>query len=112
MSELRQSLEDYLAIRRSLGFKLARAEKLLNQFLDHMEDLGAALVTTDVAVAWATRPRTAPAAGGRIGSASYAASPVTCMPSIPPIRSRLPTWSPDAAVAPPLIPIHPTTSPG
>jgi integrase/recombinase XerD len=56
MTGLRQSLEEYLAIRRSLGFKLARAAKLLNQFLDHMEDIGAATVTIDVAVAWATQP--------------------------------------------------------
>ena len=32
MSPLRQALIDYLAVRRALGYKLERAEKLLGQF--------------------------------------------------------------------------------
>lgn len=56
MTELQQILEDYLTIRRSLGFKLGRAEKLLNQFLAHMDHVGAPIVTIDVAVQWATQP--------------------------------------------------------
>ena len=56
MTELQQILEDYLTIRRSLGFKLGRAEKLLNQFLAHMHHVGATIVTTDVAMQWATQP--------------------------------------------------------
>ena len=56
MTELQQILEDYLTIRRSLGFKLGRAEKLLNQFLAHMNHVGATIVTIDVAVQWATQP--------------------------------------------------------
>jgi hypothetical protein len=34
MNVLRQALADYLAVRRALGYRLARAEKLLAQFLD------------------------------------------------------------------------------
>ena len=40
MSTLRQAVADYLALRRSLGYKLNRAEKLLTQFVGYLEDLG------------------------------------------------------------------------
>jgi integrase/recombinase XerD len=56
MNELQKALQEYLAIRRSLGFKLARAEKLLNQFLAYMDRVDAVFVTIDVAVAWAMQP--------------------------------------------------------
>jgi len=56
MSALRQALADYLAVRRSLGYKLARPEKLLGQFITYLEDQGAATVTTDHALAWAILP--------------------------------------------------------
>ena len=56
MTELRQALADYLAIRRSLGYQLARPEKLLGQFISYLEDQGTATVTTGHALAWATLP--------------------------------------------------------
>ncbi|MDP9073158.1 MAG: hypothetical protein M3N98_03100 [Actinomycetota bacterium] len=56
MNELQKALQEYLAIRRSLGVKLARAEKLLHQFRAYMDHVGAAFVTIDVAVAWAMQP--------------------------------------------------------
>lgn len=56
MSPLRRALAGYLAVRRSLGYKLARPEKLLGQFITYLEDNGAATVTTGHAVAWATLP--------------------------------------------------------
>jgi hypothetical protein len=34
MNPLRETLADYLSLRRSLGYALRRPEKLLNQFLD------------------------------------------------------------------------------
>ena len=42
MSPLRQALFDYLAVRRSLGFKLGRAEGLLAQFINYAEETGRA----------------------------------------------------------------------
>ena len=60
MSPLRQALADYLAVRRSLGYKLAYPEKLLGQFITYLEETGAATVTTAAAVAWATLPAGAP----------------------------------------------------
>ncbi len=38
MSPLRQALFDYLAVRRSLGFKLGRAAGLLAQFITYAEE--------------------------------------------------------------------------
>ena len=57
MNSLRQALSDYLAVRRALGYKLKRDEKLLEQFLTCLEDLGEERVTTKTALAWATQPQ-------------------------------------------------------
>jgi integrase/recombinase XerD len=59
MNPLRQALADYLSLRRSLGYGLRRAEKLLNQFLDYLEERGVSTSTTDLAVAWARLPQDA-----------------------------------------------------
>jgi integrase/recombinase XerD len=56
MSPLRQALVDYLAVRRALGYKLKRPEKLLTQFLDYLENLGENHLSTKTALAWATLP--------------------------------------------------------
>jgi hypothetical protein len=56
MNALRQALVDYLAVRRALGYKLARTEKLLAQFLTYLEDRCECQLTTRAAVAWATLP--------------------------------------------------------
>jgi len=59
MSELSQILDDYLSIRRSLGFKLERYGALLPDFLAFLEEAGSPVITTALALAWATRPATA-----------------------------------------------------
>jgi site-specific recombinase XerD len=56
MSELRQALADYLNLRRSLGYKLRRTEKLLEQFIDFLRTAGAKKITTKYALAWACQP--------------------------------------------------------
>ena len=56
MSALHTELDRYLAIRRALGFKLARAELLLAQFLRYLETIGADTITTENAMAWAMLP--------------------------------------------------------
>ena len=53
---LRQPLADYLRLRRALGFKLVRHEKLLAQFLTHLEDSGITVVTVTAAVNWSMLP--------------------------------------------------------
>jgi integrase/recombinase XerD len=57
MSTLRQHLDDYLVLRRRLGFKLERAGRLLAQFVDFCEETGVEIVTVEVALAWATAPQ-------------------------------------------------------
>jgi integrase/recombinase XerD len=61
MIDLSRRLEEYLRIRRSLGFKLERDGKLLAQFIRYLHDQGADTITIDHAVAWVGLP----ASGGR-----------------------------------------------
>jgi integrase len=56
MTPLDQALADYLKLRRSLGYKLQRTEKLLRQFIGYLEIAGAQTVTVDNALAWACLP--------------------------------------------------------
>ena len=56
MSALSQAVADYLAVRRSLGYKFARPETLLGQFTAYLEQAGAATVTAEHALAWAVLP--------------------------------------------------------
>jgi integrase len=56
MSGLRESLAKYLAVRRALGYKLERTERLLGQFLEYLDAVGADRITVEHAVAWATLP--------------------------------------------------------
>ncbi len=56
MNRLRQALADYLSVRRALGYKLDRPEKLLAQFLIYLEDRGQHYIDTAAALAWATQP--------------------------------------------------------
>lgn len=56
MTEFRRMADEYLAIRRALGFKLVLQGYLLNQFVGYMEDADATHLTTSLAVAWAKQP--------------------------------------------------------
>lgn len=56
MSRLREAAEDYLAMRRALGYKLETQGQLLAGFVGSLERAGAATVTIELAVAWATQP--------------------------------------------------------
>lgn len=53
---LQPALADYLALRRALGYRLERPEKLLNQFLAHLEAAGQNIVTVGNALEWARLP--------------------------------------------------------
>jgi integrase/recombinase XerD len=59
MSGLRGHLEDYLVMRRALGFELERAGALLAQFVAFAEDTGADVITVELALAWAHLPKDA-----------------------------------------------------
>jgi integrase/recombinase XerD len=57
VSQLLQiELEQYLALRRALGFKLDGEGRLLSQFVAHIEDREARSVTAEDAIEWATLP--------------------------------------------------------
>lgn len=56
MSGLGDAVSDYLALRRSLGFKLERAEWLLRDLVGFLDDAGLSTLTVDAAVRWATAP--------------------------------------------------------
>lgn len=60
MTALRDALADYLEVRRALGFKLARSEKLLEQFCDFAAASGEEVITTELALRWALLPGRAP----------------------------------------------------
>ena len=59
MTDLRDAAADYLGVRRALGFKLIETERLLGQFLDHLDQRDVTTVTTVEALAWATSPTAA-----------------------------------------------------
>jgi hypothetical protein len=58
MNTLRQAVQEYLTMRRSLGFKLYKAGKLLPAFVKFMEEHHASYITTQLALAWAQQPST------------------------------------------------------
>ena len=56
MSDLRQAVADYLAIRHALGFQLRGYDRLLGDLVDELQAAGESTLTTELAVAWATEP--------------------------------------------------------
>ena len=59
MNGLSQALDDYLAVRRGLGYKLEQAERFLSNFVNYVEAQGSCFVTTKLALAWASLPTNA-----------------------------------------------------
>jgi integrase/recombinase XerD len=59
VSSLHRKLEEYLAVRRAMGYKMNRHEKLLGQFAGYLGERVETIVTTENALAWATLPATA-----------------------------------------------------
>lgn len=57
MNDLQTALDEYLTIRRILGFKLRDEGSVLPQFLNFIENKGASFITTDLALQWATQPK-------------------------------------------------------
>ena len=56
MNTLRQAVQEYLTMRRSLGFKLQRAGPALLDFVSFLARHRAAYITLRLALAWATQP--------------------------------------------------------
>ena len=55
-ASLRQALQDYLSIRRQLGFKLKTDQRLLENFVEFLERAGAERITIELALMWACKP--------------------------------------------------------
>ena len=56
MSSLRIALDEYLAVRRALGYTLRLPGRLLRRFVEFAEQEGANYITTELALTWATQP--------------------------------------------------------
>lgn len=59
MNGLDAQLEDYLRMRRALGYRLEREEKWLRQLVGHLRDAGSVRLTSELTISWARRPVTA-----------------------------------------------------
>ena len=57
MNNLQAALDEYLNIRRALGFKLRDEGTVLPQFLLFLDKKDASFITTDLALRWATQPK-------------------------------------------------------
>lgn len=57
MNTLSQSLQEYLRMRRDLGYKLKNAGKALLDFVAYMRHHRAAVITSELALAWAQQPQ-------------------------------------------------------
>lgn len=69
MSPLHEALESYLALRRGLGSELRGPGAHLRRFVEFLDREGAVVVTTELALRWATSPASATSAtwAGRLG---------------------------------------------
>ena len=100
-SAVAMALDEYLALRRCLGYKLERAGQLLIDFVAYFERVGA-----DSGHRRAGRQlgdaggQPACHAGGPAAWASFVASPATSTLSIPATRSRRPVCSTGASEGP------------
>ena len=56
MKKLRKAVQDYVALRRALGFKLEKVEVGLLDFVSFPERQGTSHITTERALQWATQP--------------------------------------------------------
>ena len=56
MSGLQAHVDDYLRLRRALGFKLKEDERLLGRLVGYLEAAGATTVSSELAIRWARLP--------------------------------------------------------
>lgn len=57
MKALQEGIQDYLTLRRGLGFKLKKHSRFLNEFALFLEQAGDEQITTQRALQWATQPQ-------------------------------------------------------
>ncbi len=66
MNTLREDLDEYMGMRRALGFKLKTAGKFLDKFVTYSEGKGAEIITTSLSVEWAQQANSAHAQAQRM----------------------------------------------
>jgi integrase/recombinase XerD len=101
MTDLRSAVNDYLAVRRQLGFQLREAGRLLDDYLTVSERAGEEHLTTELAVRWARSVQAHPNRWQRRlgvirGFARYLSTidPQTEIPSEDLLRAALPRVAP------------------
>lgn len=57
MKTVREAVGDYLALRRSLGFKLKKHQRFLEEFASFLEQQSTLQITSRLALLWATQPK-------------------------------------------------------
>ena len=57
MKTLKEAIQDYLVLRRGLGFKLKKHSRLLKEFALFLEQAGTSQITTRLTLQWATKPQ-------------------------------------------------------
>jgi integrase len=90
VNSLGEDLQEYLTLRRSLGYKMQDAGRLLPRFVDHLEERRADHITTQAALQWAQLAGVQPAEWARRlcfvrGFARYR-SATDALTEIPPLR--------------------------
>ena len=65
MNTLREALQEYLDLRRGLGYKMHCAGLLLPRFISFTEEQGAEHISARLALEWAQRPSVQPAEWAR-----------------------------------------------
>lgn len=101
MTDLHAAVNDYLAVRRKLGFELKHAERLLEDFVAFMDRAGARHITSELTLRWATSVSAQPNRWRRRlgvvrGLARYLSTidPQTQIPSEDLLRASLPRVAP------------------
>jgi integrase/recombinase XerD len=101
MSDLRSAMNDYLTVRRQLGFGLEKAGRLLDDYVEFMHCAGVERVTSELALRWATSIPAQPYTWRRRlgvvrGFARYLSTldPETEIPSEDLLRASLPRVAP------------------
>ncbi|GAA4984718.1 integrase [Nonomuraea thailandensis] len=56
MTDFQAAAEQYLALRRALGFKLTQSQRMLNSFTRYLHEQEAAVITTQIALEWSVLP--------------------------------------------------------
>jgi len=101
MSALKARVDEYLRLRRALGFKLKEEGRLLGQLAAYLDAAGAETISTELAVRWAGLPVAVHPNHWSKRLGSCAGSPRICRRSTRGPRSRRPTSFPTVASAPP-----------